>query len=32
MSHGKSVFYGIVMGPFDLHRWIGNLAVGDILT
>lgn len=32
LSHGKSIFYGIVMGPHDLHRWIGSLAVGDILT
>lgn len=32
LSHGKSIFYGIVMGPYDLHRWIDSLSVGDILT
>jgi hypothetical protein len=32
LSHGKSIFYGIVTGPHDLHRWIGGCAVGDILT
>lgn len=31
MSHGKSIFYGIVCGPHDLHRWIGGRTVGDIL-
>ena len=30
-SHGKSIFYGIVCGPHDLHRWIGGRTVGDIL-
>ena len=29
--HGKSIFYGIVCGPHDLHRWIGGKTVGDIL-
>jgi len=32
ISHGKSIYYGIVIGPHDLHRWISGLAVGDILT
>lgn len=32
LSHGKSIFYGIVIGPYDLHRWLDGLAVGDILT
>lgn len=32
LSHGKSIFYGIVIGPYDLHRWIGNKAIGEILT
>ncbi len=31
MLHGKPIFYGIVMGPHDLYRWIGGLTVGDIL-
>lgn len=29
--HGKFVFYGIVCGPHDLHRWVGQKTVGDIL-
>jgi len=29
--HGRSVFYGIVCGPHDLHRWIDGRTVGDIL-
>jgi len=32
LIHGRSVFYGIVVGPHDLYRWIGGKAVGDILT
>lgn len=31
ISHGKSIFYGIVCGPHDLHRWISGRTVGDIL-
>ena len=31
LSHGRSIFYGIVCGPHDLHRWIGGKTVGDIL-
>lgn len=31
LFHGKSIFYGIVCGPHDLHRWIGGKTVGDIL-
>ncbi len=31
ISHGRSIFYGIVCGPHDLHRWIGGRTVGDIL-
>lgn len=30
-SHGRSIFYGIVCGPHDLHRWVGGKTVGDIL-
>jgi hypothetical protein len=30
-SHGKPIFYGIVCGPHDLHRWISGKTVGDIL-
>jgi len=32
LMHGKSVFYGVCIGPHDLHRWIANKTVGDILT
>jgi hypothetical protein len=32
MSHGKSIFYGIVCGPYDLHRWVSQKTIGDILT
>lgn len=32
MSHGKSIFYGIVCGPHDLHRWIDGKTVGELLT
>ncbi|MBT9138151.1 MAG: hypothetical protein DDT31_00701 [Syntrophomonadaceae bacterium] len=32
LSHNKPICYGIIIGPFDLYRWVGNLAVGDILT
>lgn len=32
LSHGKSIFYGIIIGPHDLYRWIGGKAVGDLLT
>ena len=31
ISHGRNIFYGIVCGPHDLHRFIGNKTVGDIL-
>lgn len=31
LSHGRSIFYGIVCGPHDLWRYIGNKTVGDIL-
>lgn len=31
MMHGRSLYYGIVVGPHDLHRWIGGKTVGDIL-
>jgi hypothetical protein len=31
LSHGRSIFYGIVIGPHDLYRWIGGKAIGDIL-
>lgn len=30
-SHGRSIFYGIVCGPHDLHRWVSGKTVGDIL-
>lgn len=29
--HGQMVHYGIVATPFDLHRYIGGRAVGEIL-
>jgi hypothetical protein len=32
MSHGKSIFYGIVCGPHDLHRWVSGRTVGDLLA
>lgn len=31
LSHGRSIFYGIVCGPHDLHRWVSGRTVGDIL-
>ena len=31
LSHGRQIFYGIVVGPHDLHRWIGGKTIGDIL-
>lgn len=31
MSNGKSIFYGIVCGPYDLGRYIFGKTVGDIL-
>jgi len=31
LSHGRSIFYGIVIGGHDLYRWIGGKTVGDIL-
>lgn len=31
ISHGKSIFYGIVAGPHDIYRYIGGATVGDIL-
>lgn len=31
LNHGRSCFYGIVVGPHDLNRWINGLTVGDIL-
>lgn len=30
-SHGKSIFYGIVLGPHDLGKYIQGKTVGDIL-
>ena len=30
-SHGEQLMYGIVCGPYDLFRFIGNKTVGDIL-
>lgn len=32
LFHGRMIHYGAVIGPYDLHRWIGNLTVGDILN
>jgi hypothetical protein len=32
LLHGTPVFYGIVCGPYDLHRWIEGRTVGEILT
>ena len=32
LSHGRSIFFGIVIGPHDLNRWIGGRAVGEILV
>jgi len=29
--HGRSVYYGIVVGGHDLHRWIDGKTIGDIL-
>jgi hypothetical protein len=31
LSHGRSIFYGIVIGGHDLYRWISQKTVGDIL-
>ncbi len=31
-KHGTSIFYGLVMGPHDLWRWVGGKTIGDILT
>lgn len=31
MMNGKSIFYGIVCGPFDLGRYLCSKTVGDIL-
>ncbi len=31
LSHGRSIFYGIVCGPWDLGRFIMGKTVGDIL-
>lgn len=31
LFHGKQVHYGAVIGPYDLHRWIKQKTVGDIL-
>lgn len=31
ISHGRNIYYGIVCGPHDLNRFIGNMTVGDIL-
>lgn len=30
-SHGRQLFYGIVVGGHDLYRWIGGKTIGDIL-
>lgn len=32
LLHQKQIFYGIVCGPYDLHRWIDGKTIGDILT
>lgn len=32
LSHRKPIFYGIVCGPHDLHRWVSGKTVGDILS
>lgn len=29
--HNKSCFYGIIVGPHDLNRWINGKTVGDLL-
>lgn len=31
LMHGRSIFYGIIISPHDLYRWIGGKTVGDIL-
>ncbi len=31
VSHGVSMYYGIVMGGHDLYRYVGGATVGDIL-
>jgi hypothetical protein len=32
LSHNRSIFFGIVIGPHDLNRWIGGKTVGEILV
>lgn len=32
LFHGKLIHYGALICPYDLHRWIGDLTVGDILN
>lgn len=29
--HQKPLCYSVILGPFDLHRYVGNKTVGDIL-
>lgn len=31
-KHNKLHFYGIVIGPHDLFKWIGGRTIGDIFT
>ena len=31
LMHHRQIFYGIVVGPHDLYRWIGGKTIGDIL-
>ncbi len=31
-KHDRLYFYGIVIGPHDLYRWVGGKTLGDILT
>lgn len=31
LMHGRSIFYGIIIGPHDTYRWTGGKTVGDIL-
>lgn len=30
--HGRSIYYGIVIGPHDLHRYVTGRTLGDLLT
>jgi hypothetical protein len=29
---GRPVYYGFIMGPHDLHRYVGGKTIGDLLT